>query len=191
MSTITIQKLSLRLDTQKYSLEDIQKEVEENLLILIGLGCTDLINKEVKVGWGKSVRSYGTCTKIGKKANGKTLYEIKINKEYIAVAASREVHNTIMHECIHCVDGCMNHGNKWKTIAQKVNRSYDFSTIKRTGYDPAYNQILEAHYRYIAVCDRCGHAFRWMRKSHIFVSCSTGKARCSCGGTSFTCRELL
>ena len=100
---ITIQKHSLRLDTRRYTLEDIQKEVMEDFSLLVSLGYDDLLNKEVRVVWGKKVRAFGTCKRIGVQPSGKMLYEIQINKEYIAVGESKEVHNTIMHECIHCI----------------------------------------------------------------------------------------
>ena len=188
---ITIQKHSLRLDTKRYTLEDIHKEVMEDFGLLISLGCEDLLNKEVRIKWGKKVRAYGTCKRLGfQSSTGKTLYEIQINREYIAVANSKEVHNTIMHECIHCVDGCMNHGEKWKAIARKVNSKFDFTTIKRTGYDEAYHAVMETKYKYEAICNKCGTAYRWMRQSRIYTSCAMGKARCNCGGKEFTCRPI-
>lgn len=187
---ITIQKHSLRLDTKRYTLENIHKEVMEDFAILISLGCEDLLKKEVRIKWGKKVRAYGTCKRIGLQPNGKVLYEIQVNQEYIAVGDSKDVHNTIMHECIHCVDGCMNHGEKWKAIAKKVNDKFDFTTIKRTGYDEAYHAIMETKYKYEAICNKCGAAYRWMRHSRIYTSCTLGKARCNCGGEEFTCRSI-
>ena len=187
---ITIQKHSLRLDTKRYTLEDIQEEVMEDFSLLVSLGCEDLLNKEVRVTWGKKVRAYGTCKYIGKQLNGKILYEIQINKDYIAVGDSKDVHNTIMHECIHCVDDCMNHGEKWKLIANKVNNKFDFTTIKRTGYDEAYQAVMETKYKYEAICNKCGTAYRWIRQGRIYTSCAMGKARCSCGSKQFTCRPI-
>lgn len=188
---ITTQKLSLRLDTKKYTLEDIYNEVMEDFAILVSLGCEDLLTKEVKVNWGKKIRAFGTCQKIGYQKNKhSTLYEIQINKDYVAVGDPREVHNTIMHECIHCVDGCMNHGEKWKAIAKKVNDNFDFSTIKRTGYDEAYHAIVQTKYKYEAVCKKCGTAYRWIRQGRIYNSCALGKATCHCGGKEFSCRTI-
>lgn len=37
---------------------------------------------------------------------------------------------TIIHELLHSCKGCMNHGEKWKRLAQKVNRAYGYN-IKR------------------------------------------------------------
>lgn len=187
---ITIQKHSLRLDTKKYTLVDIQEEVKENFALLVSLGYEDLLNKEVVVTYGKKIRAFGTCKKIGKKPySNKMLYEIQINKEYLAVADPKEVHNTIMHECIHCIDGCMNHGNKWKYAATRVNAKFDFTPIKRTGYDEAYHQVMETKYRYFATCDKCHTVFKWIRKGSIYNACCQNKARCSCGSNSFTCTE--
>lgn len=187
---ITIQKHSLRLDTRRYTLEDIQKEVMEDFSLLVSLGYDDLLNKEVRVVWGKKVRAFGTCKRIGVQPSGKILYEIQINKEYIAVGESKEVHNTIMHECIHCIDGCMNHGEKWKLAAKKVNDKFDFTTIKRTGYDAAYQAVIETKYKYEAICNNCGSVYRWIRQSRIYTCCAMGKAKCHCGSKNFTCRPI-
>ena len=187
---LATQTLSLRTDTKRYTLEDIYKEVMEDFALLVSLGATDLLEKEVCVAWGKKVKAFGTCKRVGRQVNGKILYEIKINREYIGVGDAKEVHNTIMHECIHCVEGCMNHGAKWKAIAKKVNDNFDFSPIKRTGYDEAYNAVMQTKYKYEAVCQKCNTTFHWMRKSRIYISCSEGRARCGCGGKQFVCRSI-
>lgn len=187
---ITIQKHSLRLDTKRYILDDIQKEVMEDFSLFVSLGYTDLLNKEIRVAWGKRVKAYGTCKRIGKQPNGKILYEIQINKEYIAVGNPKDVHNTIMHECIHCIDGCMNHGEKWKLAAKKVNDKFDFTPIKRTGHDEAYQAIIETKYKYEAICNKCGTAYHWIRQSRIYRSCTMGKAKCVCGSKDFTCKHI-
>lgn len=187
---ITVQKHSLRLDTKNYTLEDILAEVKEDFTVLVSLGYTDLLDKDVIVNYGKRIRAYGTCQRVGR-VNNKMRYEIKINKDYLKVGNPKDVHNTIMHECIHCIEGCMNHGEKWKTAAAKVNARFDFSPIQRTGYDEAYHQVLETKYKYFAVCEGCKSVYKWMRKSKTYTACCNNRARCSCGSKKFTCTESL
>ena len=75
--------------------------------------------------------------------------------------------NTILHELIHSVKGCMNHGAKWKAIAAKVKAAYGYN-IKRTsnaaekGVDEATRPI---EYKYIFKCKGCGCTVRRERAS--------------------------
>jgi hypothetical protein len=182
---ITIQKHSLRLDTAKYTLEDVKKEIEEDFQILISLGYTDLAQKKVKVEWGKALKQYGSCAKPYPNT-----YVIKINQNFIRVGDYKEVHNTIMHECIHCIDGCHNHGPNWKKAAAKVNARFDFTPIERCGTDDNYHEFLKSQAKYQITCKACHHTWNYYRKTRIFASCANGKATCSCGSKEFDCKTL-
>lgn len=184
--TITIQKESLRLDTATYTLTDIQNEIEEDIQILCSLGYTSISDKRIKAKFMHRARQLGVTSK-----KSAYTYEIGINEEYLRVADPKEVHNTIMHECIHCVDGCMNHGEKWKTIAAKVNARFDFTPITRTGNDENYDSYMHANKcKYRLSCDKCGAEWYYMRRGKVLDECKQGKRRCSCGGREFTVTEL-
>lgn len=182
---ITKQMHSLRLDTKNYTLDDILKEVKEDFEILESLGYSEMKDRKVSVKFGKQAKALGYCKKTTR--NKIPYYTIEINKEYLSVAPAADVHNTIMHECIHCVDGCMNHGDKWKAVANKVNVKFEFTPITRTTNCPEYREVLNKKYKYFATCNTCNYTYKWMRRGRLFDSCKTGKARCNCGGRSFTC----
>lgn len=182
---ITIQKNSLRLDTFNYTLTDIQAEIDEDINILVSLGCNDLKKKSITAKYGTQLKCYGST----RKTNGK--YAISINEQYLRVGDPKDVHNTIMHEVIHCVDGCMNHGDKWKRIAAQVNSRFDFTPIQRTGDDKAYDAFLETKYKYKITCNKCGHEYKYLRKTKTFDECKCGKRMCGvCRSTDFTCEEI-
>ena len=112
---ITVQKHSLRLDTKRYTLEDIHKEVMEDFALLVSLGYEDLLNKEVKVSWGKKVRAYGTCKRIGRQPNGKMLYEIQ---KAVKLYSEKEQWNRL-------VENAMSADFSWKNSALQYIRMYN------------------------------------------------------------------
>lgn len=49
------------------------------------------------------------------------VYSININYLLLEDEAPEEaLVNTLVHELLHCVDGCMNHGEKWKQLSEAV-----------------------------------------------------------------------
>lgn len=51
--------------------------------------------------------------------------------------------DTLMHEVLHTVDGCMNHGKKWKECAKIINSRYGLN-IKTGGNHHRGYQIIES-----------------------------------------------
>lgn len=64
---------------------------------------------------------------------------------------------TILHECIHCIEGCHNHGENWKTIAEKVNSHYGFSISRTTSAEELNVTEMERleGARYVCECPSC------------------------------------
>ncbi len=78
--------------------------------------------------------------------------------------------DTIMHELLHTVPGCLEHKGKWKLYADLVNRRLPQYTIKRStsyeekGLTPPQS---EAAVHYILRCSKCGAEFQRSRKSKL------------------------
>ena len=92
--------------------------------------------------------------------------------------------NTIIHELLHTVKGCMNHGEKWKKLAQKVYWRYGIE-IKRTdsaadkGVDPIKKKV---NYKHCVQCEKCGRKI--MRQRETYFTRNPENYRCgACGGT--------
>ncbi len=78
------------------------------------------INTRAKKRWG--------CCRVV--ANG--VYNIEISERLLADDVSDQAtKNTIMHELIHAVEGCLSHTGKWKQIAEAVNHRFPNYTVKR------------------------------------------------------------
>ena len=160
---ITIQKHSLRLDTAKYTLEDVKKEIEEDFQILISLGYTDLALKKVKVEWGKALKQYGSCqglilTLMSSKLTKTLLGLVIIRKSTIQLCMN--VFIVLMAVLIMVLIG--------KKAAAKVNARFDFTPIERCGTDDNYNEFLKSQAKYQITCKACHHTWNYYRKTRIF-----------------------
>ena len=75
---------------------------------------------------------------------------------------------TVMHEILHTCEGCMNHGQTWKNLADKVNRAYGYNIKRATsaeekGIDPVVEKVI----RYRFVCHGCNGIVDRQRKSEF------------------------
>lgn len=182
------QNLSIKNDVKNYTAKDVLAEIQEDIQLLAAIGYPEVTKNiySVKIN-NKRARSLGRCATC----DGKH-YTITINNYHLKLSPASEVHNTIMHEVIHSLPGCMNHGAKWKTAANKVNRYYNFPTITRcaeVGKKEEFSDYANATYKYIVECKGCGSKFRFMRKSKTVAACQNGRATCSCGSRNFIVSE--
>lgn len=182
-----IQHYSIRKDTSTYTAKDLKEEIQEDIKILKSLGYDCTKNTYAADFIKNSYKTYGLCFK----PHGTTNYTIKINSKFLRTCKPEEIHCTIMHEVIHSVPGCMNHGPKWKEIANKVNQHYSFLPISRTNLYEDWAGIIENEYCYFAKCNNCGNTYKWIRASKYYYACKNGNARCKCGGDKFVCSSRV
>ena len=82
----------------------------------------DMLSRGIKVGkvmqvrFNKSPHDFGFCQKIRK-----GVYVITITD----LALHGDIKSTVVHELIHAVDGCYNHGSKFQTIAKELSKAYN------------------------------------------------------------------
>jgi len=175
------QVLTLRTNTSTYTLTDVLDEVHECARLVAALGYPELLRNHYVVEFStRRVKNFGSCQKV---ANGE--YKIILNKYYVELASPEHVHNTIVHEVIHSVTGCMNHQYKWKYVARQVNAKYQFTPIERLGHDENYyNNYSRAKsqtrypYKYRVICEGCDTSWKYKKKSHIVQVAPLG--RCTC-----------
>lgn len=127
----------------------------------------------------RAVYRWGLC-----RPNGDGTFTIQISSVLLEDSNSIcGLKNTIIHELIHTCDGCMNHGNKWKEFADKVNKFYGYS-IKRTSSPEekgvSVDSIKENKRHYEVTCSDCGNKFIYYRDCKVTKNPS--RFRCSCGG---------
>ena len=181
------QKYSVKKDVSSYRFTDLLKEIEEDRDILQSLGC-DMEKKTYTPSLSIDSRStMGRCSWTSVCPNN---YLIQVNPEYVKKCKAEEIHTTIMHEVIHSVDGCGNHGPEWKRIAALVNANYQFLPITRTSGYEDWVKILRDSSKYFATCKKCGYTYTWVRRGRAYDLCVRNRAKCSlCGGDRFICKE--
>lgn len=135
----------------------------------------------------RSKKRYGCCKKISKE---KFLIEVS---EWVMDLNEDIIKNTIIHEIIHCIPRCNNHGEYFKKYAELINENLGYN-VTRTGnrekdFIKSNLEFIEkpVKYKYEVVCDNCNQRFFRQR----IVKNFTRKYRCGKCGGNFKIISLL
>lgn len=182
--------------------EKLQKLYKECIEELSNIGI-DVLNSnngtiEIKISKRNNKR-YGCCKQ--EEPDKHTKYYEKIrNKRYIRYAKFNKhtieiskwvmeleesiIKNTIIHEIIHCLPYCNNHGEEFKKYAKLVNEKlgYNISRVgnKKEDYEKSNIEYKEnINYKYKITCQKCGQTFTRQRLNRNLLK----RYRCGiCGG---------
>lgn len=114
--------------------------------------------RDIKINT-RAKKRWGLCSYT---SNG---FIIEISSSLLQDDVSREaLMNTLMHEVLHTVDGCMNHGKQWKYYAGIINLKYGLNIKSAT---TAAEKKIEDNdsYNYIIACPKCGYQWKYIRMS--------------------------
>lgn len=119
------------------------------------------------VEWKVNTRAKSRWGRCSKRYDG---FHIEITNELLYDHLSdKGAKNTIFHELLHSVEGCMNHGTKWQSLADLVNDCYGYSIQRCSSSDEGDKKgaILErkVEYKYVLKCANCGQIVRRQRMS--------------------------
>ena len=159
-----------RTDTAIYTEVDIFREIKDITQTLKDLKIADITNQYYLVEFNnrKNSRVLGTCTYIGT-LDGIPRYKITINKAYLQNSDPQSVHDTIVHEVLHSIPGCMNHGEKWSYYARQFMTALPQFNISRCtnneGFKNYLKKAMETQAKYTIICKKCGARFYKTRKS--------------------------
>ena len=115
------------------------------------------MNTRAKSRWGNCKREFG-------------VYKIDINADLLDERNNYQaLVETLAHEILHTIEGCWNHGPKWKAAADRVNAMYGThiqrsSTQEEKGV--AYRTLPTLRNetaKYKLVCKKCGHEYLYKR----------------------------
>lgn len=101
----------------------------------------------------------------------------------------KAVMETIIHEILHTVEGCMNHGKKWKSLGKIVEREFGYKITTTDSYSKFSASLAEERKverntkknNYVFKCEHCGQYIRRERFSN-FVQRYTHYTCGICGG---------
>lgn len=98
--------------------------------------------------------------------------------------------STLMHEILHTMPNCFNHGNTWQAYADRVNKAYGYKITRVDSYkDKGFesNVLAQAHpYKYTVSCKTCGRQWYYRRNSSTVECCRRNHATCPCGAENFS-----
>lgn len=142
-------------------MKDLQKLVSECEADLASLG----IQPGTISRWEINTRAkhrWGLC-----KRNPDGSFLISISASLLSDSVSDQAaKNTILHEMLHTVPGCLSHTERWLWLANKVNRRLPRYTIKRTTSAEEKGIALEEP-KYLLKCTGCGTEFGRERLSAL------------------------
>lgn len=93
------------------------------------------------------------------------------------------IKNTIMHELIHCIPFCNNHGKEFKKYANYINKKLGYNITTKGNVAADYKESkLEYHedndYKYKIVCQNCGQViYRKRFNSNLIKKYRCGKCK--------------
>lgn len=123
------------------------------------------------------------CTTRNNRTN---TYKISIAKKLLVDEISDfPARNTMIHELLHTLPNCMNHGAIWKRYAKTVNEKLGYN-VSRCGNYEEYGvaQYTPPKPKYAFVCNDCGQVIQRTRKSKFTEHYTL--YRCGCCGGKFT-----
>ena len=145
----------------------------ENLCIKCGNVRSFTVNTRAK-------RRLGQCKK-----SSCGLFDINISEALLDDKVDDQIAlNTIMHEILHTIPGCFNHGKKWKAYANYINQKLPQYNITRVAVNDSVGVHTEHEkplFNYVLRCSECGQEIKRQRKSKVITNYK--KYRCGkCGG---------
>ena len=104
------------------------------------------------------------------KSLGGRYFELKVSDVFNDIPnedkAKGRFRGMLVHELLHTIKGCMNHGNKWKLMASKVNALYPSLNVTRCTSMSSYGVKKEQKKpKYWVICHACNHTWFRQRKS--------------------------
>lgn len=159
-------------------MKDLLKLADQcrNDLLSVGIRCGNVrslsVNSRAKARWG-------LCKRIARNT-----FEIQIAESLLQDhVTDQAAKDTIAHELLHTVPGCLSHTGKWKQLADRVNRllpQYQIkvkSSFEEKGLEDN-RPVREC--RYILKCQKCGREIHRQKKSMVVEH--PEHYRCTCGG---------
>lgn len=153
-----------------------QQCIEELSTIGIDMQNKELVgNIDIKIS-KKATRRYGCCKQenpdkkykiIQKRGYHKIIRYEKFQNHHIEISRwvmklnEDIIKNTIMHELIHCIPFCNNHGKEFKKYANYINEKLQYHiTTKgdmKADYEASNLKYQENNgYKYKIICQNCG-----------------------------------
>lgn len=117
-----------------------------------------------------AAHTLGKCRRR-KTSSGGYVYNITLNRAFSEDEAkfSEKIKEVFLHECIHTITGCFNHGENFRFWGEKATRKYGIPVSRLTSVPKEFfrTEAMTSKYKYEVVCLKCGQKFRMCRKTAL------------------------
>ena len=123
-------------------------------------------------------------------------YSLKVSNVFNEIEDQDDFENRMIscmiHELIHTLPGCFNHGAKFKAACAKVNRMFPGYNLQRATSMEEYGIKREVKpIKYVMSCGKCGATWNYRRKPNIMDMNEMNKYyTCACGAADFHLKEV-
>ena len=137
-----------------------------------------------RLGVIKSTRSFGRCGRTRKV--GGAFYTIKVNDLFFSPGMNTEwemLRNTLVHEIVHTLPECFNHGPAFHAWGARLNNEYGLNISTKEGYENSkkFEHAQFATTKNVLVCPVCGEYFLYSKTTQAVKRSSMGRKVWSCG----------
>ena len=149
------------------------------------------IIRSVKISRARSF--WGQITSLGGR-----YFELKVSDVFNDIPddekAKKRFRGMLVHELLHTIKGCMNHGSKWKMMASRVNALYPSLNVTRCTSMASYGVKKEKKTpKYQIICHACNYTYFRQRKSEttnpVFLNTFCRCGNCNAKG-QFEVKEV-
>lgn len=140
----------------------IKQYVEDARQQLIDAGYGEVKNYTYETNLSKKMTRVLAC--IRRLPEDFKAFEIRVSVLY-ARTNPTALKQTIMHELIHSLKGCMNHGIHWQRAAANINAAYGYQIARTSDAGAAYKEAKNEMARYEVVCQGCGAVHKYTKQS--------------------------
>lgn len=128
-----------------------------------------------------------------------TYHIVGISDWVLEKFSNHDIKNVIIHELLHTIEGCNNHGYKWQDYANAVNYRTNYHITRtenlkdlciRNGVD--YEEFNNNMYKYEITCKKCGatwHKHKLLGRHLLYYKSGNMRHR-ACGGTTFMIKDI-
>lgn len=132
----------------------------------------------------KSTVSFGRCGR-GRKS-GEVVYTVKVNEIFFSAPLNTEwglLRNTLVHEIVHTLPECFNHGDSFQMWAARLNHRYglDISTREDEEGSRKFEDAQFPTIKNIMACPVCGEYFLYSKTTQYVRRAALGQKVYSCG----------
>ena len=139
--------------------------------------------KTPTINYVKVTNAKSYWANIGRDRNKPSGYGMHISRTFELIPddekAELRFKSCMIHEIIHTIPGCNNHGKKFKKICNIINKKFpEYKLQTKTSSEDFGVKREDKKPRYIVKCESCGKEYFYFRKPKYNIEnyyCSCGK----------------